>query len=66
MGGKFEVAAADDDRAKKVAGMLEKPAAEDMPSNLVATESCLLVYGIFMVFAALSHVRMESCSLQTP
>ena len=35
--GVFDVEATDDDRVKKVAGMVEKPAVGDEPSNLVAT-----------------------------
>lgn len=35
--GVLDVEATADDRMKKVVGMVEKPAAEDAPSNLVAT-----------------------------
>ena len=35
--GVFDVEATDDDRVKKVVGMVEKPAVGDAPSNLVAT-----------------------------
>lgn len=35
--GVFDIETTDDDRVKKVLGMVEKPAAEDAPSNLVAT-----------------------------
>ena len=35
--GVFDVEATDDDRVKKVAGMVEKPAVGDEPSYLVAT-----------------------------
>lgn len=45
--GAFDVSATNDDRAKKVAGMVEKPAAEDTPSNLVATGRYLLDRAIF-------------------
>ncbi|MBS5998651.1 MAG: hypothetical protein KIA11_12135, partial [Corynebacterium sp.] len=45
--GVFDVEATDDDRVKKVVGMVEKPAAEDAPSNLVATGRCLLDRAIF-------------------
>jgi len=45
--GVFDVEATDDDRVKKVVGMVEKPAAEDAPSNLVATGRYLLDRAIF-------------------
>lgn len=45
--GVFDVDATDDDQVKKVAGMVEKPAAEDAPSNLVATGRYLLDRAIF-------------------
>ena len=45
--GVFDVEATDDDRVKKVVGMVEKPAAEDAPSNLVATGCYLLDRAIF-------------------
>ena len=45
--GVFDVEATDDDRVKKVVGMVEKLAAEDAPSNLVATGRCLLDRAIF-------------------
>ena len=35
--GVFDVEATDDDRVKKVVGVVEKPAVGDAPSNLVAT-----------------------------
>ena len=40
--GAFDVKATDDDRVKKVVGMVEKPAVEAAPSNLVATGRYLL------------------------
>ena len=43
----FDVAATDDDRVKKVVGMVEKPAVGDAPSNLVATWRYLLDCAIF-------------------
>lgn len=45
--GVFDVEATDDDRVKRVVGMVEKPAAEDAPSNLVATGRYLLDRAIF-------------------
>ena len=45
--GVFDVEATDDDRVKKVVGMVEKLAAEDAPSNLVATGRCLLDRAMF-------------------
>lgn len=45
--GVFDVEATDDDRVKKVVGMVEKPAVGDAPSNLVATERYLLDRAIF-------------------
>lgn len=43
----FDVAATDDDRVKKVVGMVETPAVKDAPSNLVATGRYLLDRAIF-------------------
>lgn len=40
--GVFDVEVTDDDRVKKVVGMVEKPAVGDAPSNLVATGRYLL------------------------
>ena len=45
--GVFDIETTDDDRVKKVLGMVEKPAAEDAPSNLVATGRYLLDRAIF-------------------
>ena len=45
--GVFDVEATDADRVKKVVGMVEKLAAEDAPSNLVATGRYLLDRAIF-------------------
>ena len=45
--GVFDVEATDDDRVKKVVSMVEKPAAEDAPSNLAATGRYLLDRAIF-------------------
>ena len=45
--GVFDVEATDDDRVKKVVGMVEKPAAEDAPSNLVDTGRYPLDRAIF-------------------
>lgn len=45
--GVFDVEATDDDRVKKVVGMVEKPAVGDAPSNLVATRCYLLDCAIF-------------------
>ena len=43
----FDVEATDDDRVKKVVGMVEKPAVEDAPSNLLAAGRYLLDRAIF-------------------
>lgn len=43
----FDVAATDDYRVKKVVGMVEKPAVEDAPSNLLAAGRYLLDRAIF-------------------
>ena len=43
----FDVAATDDDRVKKVVGMVEKPTVEDAPSNLLAAGRYLLDHAIF-------------------
>lgn len=45
--GVFDIEDTDEDGVKKVVGMLEKPAAEDAPSNLVATGRYLLDRAIF-------------------
>ena len=45
--GVFDVEATDDDQVKRVVGMVEKPAAEDAPSNLVATGRYVLDRTIF-------------------
>lgn len=45
--GVFDAEATDDDRVKKVVGMVEKPAVGDAPSNLVATGRYLLDRAIF-------------------
>lgn len=43
----FDVQATDDYRVKKVVGMVEKPAVEDAPSNLLASGRYLLDRAIF-------------------
>lgn len=45
--GVFDIEDTDEDGVKKVVGMVEKPAAEDAPSNLVATGRYLLDRAIF-------------------
>lgn len=45
--GVFDIESTDEDGVKKVVGMVEKPAAEDAPSNLVATGRYLLDRSIF-------------------
>ena len=45
--GVFDVVDTDDERVKKVVGMVEKPEPEDAPSNLVATGRYLLDRAIF-------------------
>ncbi|WP_408921138.1 sugar phosphate nucleotidyltransferase [Corynebacterium marquesiae] len=52
--GVFDVEATDDDRVKKVVGMVEKLAAEDAPSNLVATGRYLLARAIFGALRCIS------------
>lgn len=64
--GVFDVEATDDDRVKRVVGMVEKPAVEDAPSNLVATGRYLLDRAILVLSAVLLPARAGSCSLPTP
>ncbi|TRX58594.1 UTP--glucose-1-phosphate uridylyltransferase [Corynebacterium hiratae] len=45
--GVFDIETTEEDAVKKVVGMVEKPAAEDAPSNLVATGRYLLDRSIF-------------------
>ncbi|OFK93712.1 UDP-glucose pyrophosphorylase [Corynebacterium sp. HMSC068H04] len=45
--GVFDIKDTDDDRVKKVVGMVEKPPVEDAPSNLAATGRYLLDRAIF-------------------
>lgn len=45
--GVFDVDATDDDRVKRVVGMVKKPAVGDVPPNLVATGRYLLDRAIF-------------------
>lgn len=45
--GVFDIEDTDNDRVKKVVGMVEKPAVEDAPSNLAATGRYLLDRAIF-------------------
>lgn len=45
--GVFDIEDTDEDGVKKIVGMVEKPAAEDAPSNLVATGRYLLDRAIF-------------------
>ncbi|MCL8493848.1 UTP--glucose-1-phosphate uridylyltransferase [Corynebacterium sp. B5-R-101] len=45
--GVFDIESTDNDRVKKVVGMVEKPAVEDAPSNLAATGRYLLDRAIF-------------------
>ena len=45
--GVFDIADTDQEGVKKVVGMVEKPAAEEAPSNLVATGRYLLDRAIF-------------------
>lgn len=45
--GVFDIEDTDNERVKKVVGMVEKPAVEDAPSNLVATGRYLLDRAIF-------------------
>ena len=64
--GVFGVEATDDDRVKKVVGMVEKPAVGDAPSNLAATGRYLLDRAIFGALPRITPGRAESCSLPTP
>ena len=54
--GVFDVEATDDDRVKKVVGMVEKPAVESAPSDVVATGRYLLGCAIF---GALRHITPD-------
>ena len=64
--GVFDVETTDEDRVKRVMGMAEKPAVEDAPSNLVATERYLLDRAIFGAISRITPGRAESCSLLMP
>ena len=64
--GAFDVKATDDDRVKKVVGMVEKPAVEAAPSNLVATGRYPLDRAILASFTVSLPARPGSCSLPTP
>ena len=64
--GVFDVEATDEDRVKRVVGMVEKPAVGDAPSNLVDTGRYLLDRAILVPFAVLLPARTGSCSLPTP
>ena len=64
--GVFDIEATDDDRVKKVVGMVEKPGVEYEASNLVATGRYLLDCAIFAPLAASNPARAGSCSLPAP
>ena len=64
--GVFDVEDTDAPGVKKVVGMVEKPAVEDAPSNLVATGRYLWTARSLMPCAVLSRARAASCSLLTP
>ena len=64
--GVFDVEATDDDRVKRVVGMVEKPAVGGAPSNLVATGRYLLDRTIFGALRCITPERVGSCSLLTP
>lgn len=64
--GVFDIEATDDDRVKKVVGMVEKPGVEYAASNLVATGRYLLDCAIFAPLAASNPARAGSCSLPAP
>lgn len=64
--GVFDVSATNDDRVKKVTGMVEKPAAENALSELVASAATLWTDRFSKPFAALSQAREGSCSLLKP
>lgn len=64
--GFFDVEATDDVRVKKVVGMVEKPAVEAAPSNLVAAGRYLLDRAIFGALRRITPGRGGGCSLPTP
>ncbi|WP_408923883.1 sugar phosphate nucleotidyltransferase [Corynebacterium marquesiae] len=61
--GVFDVDATDDDRVKRVVGMVKKPAVGDVPPNLVATGRYLLDRAILVLSAVLLPARAGSFSL---
>ena len=63
--GVFDVEATDNERVKKVVGMVEKLAAEDAPSNLVATGRYLLARAIFGALRCISPGKGGDCLLYT-
>lgn len=63
----FDIETTDDDRVKKVVGMVEKPAAEDAPSNFVATGRYLLDRAIFGALRRITPGKGGgTCSSLTP
>lgn len=64
--GVFDVEATDDDRVKKVVGMVEKPAVGDAPSKLIDTGRYPLDRAIFGALRRIALGRAGSCSLLTP
>ena len=64
--GVFDVEATDDDRVKKVVGMVDKPAVGDAPSKLVDTGRYPLDRAIFGALRRIALGRAGSCSLPTP
>ena len=62
----FDVEVTDDDRLKKVVGMVEKPAVGDAPSNLVATGRYLLDRAISSALRRITPRPGGSCSLPAP
>lgn len=61
--GVFDVEATDDDRVKKVVGMVEKPAVGDESSNLVAARRYLFDCAIFGALPRVTPGKGGGCSL---
>lgn len=60
--GVFDIEDTEQEGVKKVVGMVEKPAAEDAPSNLVATGRYLLDRTILTLCAASNPARVTRCT----
>ena len=64
--GVFDVEATDDDRVKKVVGMVEKPVVESAPSDVVATGRYLLVRVIFGALRRITSGKSGELQLTEP